>query len=54
MNVPLWAWLAFVSVVAIMLAIDVFAHRGAAVIGFREAAVWSGVWVGVTTSSSSR
>ncbi|HEX4431949.1 MAG TPA: TerC family protein [Frankiaceae bacterium] len=48
MNVPLWAWFAFASVVAVMLAIDVLAHRRAHVIGFREAAVWSGVWVGVS------
>ncbi|HEX4019050.1 MAG TPA: TerC family protein [Frankiaceae bacterium] len=48
MNVPLWAWFAFASVVAVMLAIDVLAHRGAHVIGFREAAIWSGVWVGLS------
>ncbi len=48
MSVPLWAWFAFASVVAVMLAIDVLAHRRAHVIGFREAAVWSGVWVGVS------
>ena len=48
MNVPLWAWFAFAFVVAVMLAVDVLAHRGAHVIGFREAAVWSGAWVGVS------
>ncbi len=48
MSVPLWAWFAFASVVAVMLALDVLAHRGAHVIGFREAALWSGVWVGVS------
>jgi tellurite resistance protein TerC len=48
MTVPLWAWLAFGAVVVIMLAVDLLAHRGAHVIGFREAAAWSGVWVGVS------
>jgi tellurite resistance protein TerC len=47
MNVPIWAWAAFAAVVVIMLAIDLFAHRKAHVIGFREAAWWSAVWVGV-------
>ena len=28
-----------------MLAVDLFAHRKAHVIGVREAALWSGVWV---------
>jgi tellurite resistance protein TerC len=48
MNVPLWAWVAFAAVIVVMLSIDVLAHRGAHVIGFREAAIWSGVWVGVS------
>jgi tellurite resistance protein TerC len=48
MNVPLWAWAAFGSVVVIMLAIDLLAHRGAHVIKFKEAAWWSAVWVGVS------
>ncbi len=47
MNVPLWAWLAFAATVAIMLAIDLLAHRGARAIGLREAAAWSAVWVSV-------
>jgi tellurite resistance protein TerC len=47
MDVPLWAWAAFAAVVVVMLAIDLLAHRGAHVIGFREAAWWSAVWVGV-------
>jgi tellurite resistance protein TerC len=48
MNVPIWAWAAFGSVVVIMLAIDLLAHRGAHVIKFKEAAWWSAVWVGVS------
>ncbi|HEX9229744.1 MAG TPA: TerC family protein [Arthrobacter sp.] len=45
MNVPFWAWLAVLAVIVMMLAIDLFAHRRAHVIGVREAALWSGVWV---------
>ncbi|MGH8962767.1 MAG: TerC family protein [Jatrophihabitantaceae bacterium] len=48
MTVPLWAWAAFAAIVLVMLAVDLLAHRGAHVIGFREAAAWSGVWVGVS------
>src|SRR5581483_523215 len=41
-------WAIFASVVVLMLALDlgVF-HRKAHVIGFREAAVWSFVWIGL-------
>jgi len=45
MNVPLWAWLAVLCVIVLMLAVDLFAHRRAHVIGVREAALWSAVWV---------
>jgi len=48
MNVPIWAWAAFGTVVLVMLAVDLVAHRKQHVIGFREAAVWSAVWVGVS------
>lgn len=50
MDVPLWAWLAVFAVIAVMLAIDLVAHRTAHVIGVREAAAWSIFWVasGVT------
>lgn len=44
-NVPLWAWAAVLAAILIMLAIDLFAHRQAHVVGTREAAVWSGVWI---------
>ena len=47
MSVPLWAWAAFGAVVLILLAIDLLAHRGAHIIGFKEAAWWSALWVGV-------
>lgn len=45
MNVPLWGWLAVLAGIAVMLAVDLFAHRRANVIGIREAAGWSAFWV---------
>jgi len=45
MNVPLYAWLLVFGVIAVMLAVDLFAHRRAHLIGVREAALWSVVWV---------
>jgi len=47
MDVPLWAWTAFGIGVVVMLTIDLLAHRGAHVIGFKEAAWWSALWVGL-------
>lgn len=45
MNVPIWAWLAVLGVILAMLAVDLLAHRRAHVVGVREAAAWSIVWV---------
>jgi tellurite resistance protein TerC len=45
--VPFWLWVAFAATVVVSLAVDLLAHRGAHVIGFREAAVWSSLWVGL-------
>ncbi|MER7458739.1 TerC family protein [Micromonospora sp. NPDC126480] len=45
MSVPWWAWLALTVGIALMLAVDLFLHRDNHVIGFREAATWSAVWV---------
>jgi len=47
MEAPIWLWSAFAAAVVVMLAIDLLAHRGAHVIGFKEAAWWSAVWVGL-------
>lgn len=47
MDVALWLWLALIGVVLGMLVVDLVMHREAHVIGVREAAVWSGVWVAV-------
>ena len=45
-NVPLWAWAAFIVFVLAMLALDLFVlHRGAREVSLREAALWSAVWV---------
>src|SRR3712207_5901787 len=38
-------WLAVLGGIVAMLAVDLFAHRRAHVIGVREAAAWSAVWV---------
>jgi tellurite resistance protein TerC len=46
-DVPLWLWAAVLGGILLMLAIDLFAHRDAHVIGVREAAVWSAVWVSI-------
>ncbi|MGS0685800.1 TerC family protein [Nakamurella sp. GG22] len=48
MTVPFWAWAAFAAVVVIMLTIDLLAHRGEHIIKFKEAAIWSAVWVGLS------
>ncbi len=48
LDVPIWAWAAFAAVVLVMLLIDLLAHRGAHVIGFKEAAWWSALWVGLS------
>jgi tellurite resistance protein TerC len=44
-TVPAWAWLALAAAIATMLAVDLLMHRDNQVIGFREAAVWSGIWI---------
>lgn len=45
LEVPLWLWGAFAATVVVSLAIDLLSHRTAHVIGFKEAAAWSGLWV---------
>ncbi|MEU4883485.1 TerC family protein [Streptomyces althioticus] len=46
-DVPFWLWTVFVVIVVASLAVDLFAHRSAHVIGFREAAAWSAGWIGL-------
>jgi tellurite resistance protein TerC len=50
MDVPLWGWVAVLAAIASMLAVDLVAHRHAHVIGVREAAAWSAVWVAIGVS----
>jgi tellurite resistance protein TerC len=45
MTVPLWAWIAVLAAILAMLLVDLLAHRRAHVIGVREAAAWTAVWV---------
>ncbi|MEI7034347.1 TerC family protein [Streptomyces pratensis] len=47
MDVPGWLWIVFALTVVVSLTIDLLAHRKAHVIGFREAGVWSALWVGL-------
>ncbi|MDH2390287.1 TerC family protein [Streptomyces sp. HNM0663] len=49
-DVPLWLWIVFAAILLVSLAVDLLAHRQAHVIGFREAALWSAVWVGLAVS----
>ena len=45
--VPLWAWFALGGAIVVMLAIDLALHRDDHVVSFREAAIWSGIWIGM-------
>lgn len=44
-HVPVWGWVALIAAIAVMLAIDLFMHRDNHVIEFKEAAVWSTIWI---------
>lgn len=43
--VPLWAWFALGGGIVVMLSIDLFMHRDDHVVSFREAAIWSAIWI---------
>ncbi|MDA3005466.1 MAG: TerC family protein [Actinomycetota bacterium] len=43
--VPVWASLALGAGIVVMLAIDLFLHRDDHVVSFREAAIWSAIWI---------
>jgi tellurite resistance protein TerC len=49
-DVPTWAWIAFVAFILAMLCIDLFLHRDHHAVTVREAAIWSMVWVAMGTS----
>jgi tellurite resistance protein TerC len=42
-----WLYLAFTALITLLLAVDLFLHRRENVISFPQAALWTGVWVGV-------
>ncbi|MYR45605.1 TerC family protein [Streptomyces sp. SID5910] len=46
-DVPFWLWGVFAATVVVSLTVDLLAHRREHVIGFKEAAAWSGLWVGL-------
>ena len=50
MDVPAWAWIAFVAFIIAMLGVDLFLHRDHHAVSVREAATWSLVWVVMGTS----
>ena len=50
MDVALWVWGALIAGILAMLAVDLFLHRDAHVIGVREAAIWSLIWVAVAVT----
>jgi tellurite resistance protein TerC len=45
MDVPFWLWAAVLGLILAMLTLDLIAHRHAHVVGVREAAAWTAVWV---------
>ncbi|MEU5458368.1 TerC family protein [Streptomyces globisporus] len=45
--VPLWVWAAATVGICVMLAVDLIAHRDNHVIGFKEAAIWSSIWIAI-------
>jgi len=47
-NIPSWLWAILAVTVVAGLAVDLIAHRGPHVIGFKEAARWSALWVGLS------
>ena len=45
MDVSLWVWIGLLVGILAMLVVDLFMHRDAHVIGVKEAAIWSLIWV---------
>ncbi|WP_280359124.1 TerC/Alx family metal homeostasis membrane protein [Nocardia otitidiscaviarum] len=48
MDVPIWLWAVFGTVLVVGLVVDLVAHRGPHVIGFKEALRWSILWVALS------
>ena len=49
MHVPTWAWVVTLAAILLMLAVDMFAHRGGREARPRHALAWSAVWVALGT-----
>jgi tellurite resistance protein TerC len=47
MDISLWVWVALIAAILAMLLVDLLMHRQAHVIGLREAATWSVIWVAI-------
>src|SRR5689334_11158523 len=45
-EIPVWAWITFGAVVAVLFILDLIAHRGNPESRRRRAIIWSCVWVG--------
>lgn len=50
MSVPAWAWIATLTAILAVLAVDLLAHRHARKITAREALAWSAVWLAAGTA----
>jgi tellurite resistance protein TerC len=44
-DIPLWGWITFAVTVSVLLAIDLFAHRGERGGSRRSAYIWSCIWI---------
>jgi tellurite resistance protein TerC len=48
-TVAWWAWVAVIAFILAMLAVDLlFFHREAHEVSIKEAATWSGIWIGIS------
>lgn len=50
MSVPAWAWIATLTAILAVLAVDLLAHRHAHKVTVREALAWSAVWLAAGTA----
>jgi tellurite resistance protein TerC len=49
LTVEWWAWVAVIAFILAMLAVDLlFFHREAHEVSIKEAATWSGIWIGIS------
>lgn len=46
-QIPPWAWIAFAATVVVMLAIDLFAYRGARAESRRVTLTWTVIWIAI-------